>query len=372
MPRVLVTGATGFIGVHLVRRLYEAGADVVCLVRRTSHRAAVEPFDVDFIEGDVGDANALARAVDGCEAVYHVAGLTSALTKAELQRVNAEGPRNIAEACAKQTSPPVLVHVSSIAASGPSALDRPHVNAVSCAPISHYGRSKLFGERAMRQFADRVPITIVRPPIVFGQGDHSSLPLFASVQRFGIHMSPLWRSPPFSFIHADDLASALMAAVRSGTRLRATEQAVVLVAAGANGDELNARDLKQTPETARDGVYFAAADEIVTYAEFGRRIGRALGLQRTAVIPNAAPSVWLAALGSEVVARLRRRPMIFNLDKAREALAGAWTCSSESLTRDTDWRPAKSLDERLAETAQWYQEQGWLPKPGLLGRLARR
>jgi nucleoside-diphosphate-sugar epimerase len=372
MSRVLVTGATGFIGVHLVRRLRDAGAEVVCFVRRTSHRASLKPFDVEFIEGDVSDADSIAKAVEGCEAVYHVAGMTSALTKAELHRVNAEGTRNVAAACAKQASPPVLVHVSSIAASGPSALDRPHANGAVCAPISHYGRSKLAGERALGEFADRVPITIVRPPIVFGQGDRSSLPLFASVQRFGIHMSPLWRSPPFSFIHADDLAAALLAAAQSGTRLRATEQVAVLVAAGANGNAHNARDFKETPETARDGVYFASADEIVTYAEFGRRIGRTLGLRRTAVIPNAASSVWLAALGSEVVARLRRKPMIFNLDKAREALAGAWTCSSESLKRDTDWRPAKSLDERLAETAQWYQEQGWLPKPGLLGRLARR
>jgi nucleoside-diphosphate-sugar epimerase len=372
MPRVLVTGGTGFIGAHLVRRLRAAGDEVVCLVRRTSQRAAIEPFDVEFAVGDVGDTGSIARAIDGCEVVYHLAGLTSALAKPDLHRVNAAGARNIAAACAERTSPPVLMHVSSIAAAGPSALDRPHIDGTGEAPVSHYGRSKLAGEHAVRAFADRVPISIVRPPIVFGQGDRASLPVFAAVQRLGIHMSPLWRPRPFSFVHADDLAAALVAAARSGRRLRTAERAAVLAVVGANGDADAARNSESADESMHDGIYFAAADEIVTYAEFGRRVGRALGLRRTAVIPNIAPSVWMAALGSEVVARLRRRPMIFNFDKAREAVAGAWSCNSAALVRDTDWRPAKSLDERLAETAQWYLQQGWLPRPGLLRRLARR
>lgn len=374
MPRVLVTGATGFIGVHLVRRLRDAGDEVVCLVRRTSQRALVEPFDVEFVEGDIGDPRSLARAVAGCEVVYHLAGLTSALSRADLHRVNAAGARNVAEACAAAANPPVLVHVSSIAAAGP-ALDRPRTEHDPPAPVSHYGRSKLSGEQAVREFADRVPITIVRPPIVFGEGDRASLPLFASVQRFGVHMAPLWRSRPFSFVHAADLAAALVAAASSAQRVQPVERVRELVLSGQYVETLpiaaTARGEPDMPAATGAGVYFAAFDEIVTYADFGRRIGRALGVARTTVIPNIAPSVWMAALGSEAIAQLRRRPMIFNLDKAREAVAGAWTCSSAALTRDTAWRPEKSLDERLAETAAWYRQRGWLPKPGLLVRLAR-
>ncbi len=351
MPRVLITGATGFIGAHLVRRLREAGDEIVCLVRPTSKRAAIEGGGVEFVEGDLGDADSLARAMAGCDVVYHLGGLTSALRASELHRVNDAGSRHVAEACAEQSNPPVLVHISSIAAAGPSMLGRPHVETDSPSPVSHYGRSKLGGERAVRGFADRVPITIVRPPIVFGEGDRASLPLFMSVQRFGIHMSPLWRPQPFSFVHAADLCTALIAVARSGRRI-----------APSDGEA----------DSSSTGVYFAAAEEIVTYAEFGRCIGRALGVPRTSVIPNVAAAVWMAAIGSELVARVRRRPMIFNLDKAREAVAGSWACSSESLSRETGWRPASSLDERLEQTAVWYREQGWLPKPGLLVKLARR
>lgn len=359
MARVLVTGATGFIGVHLVRQLRGQGDEVACLVRRTSTRTGLEPLGVEFIEGDVGEASSVVRAVAGCDVVYHLAGLTSALARSDLHRVNANGSRTVAAACAELSSPPVLMFVSSLAAAGPAAFDRPRVESDAPSPVSHYGRSKLAGELAIREFADRVPITILRPPIVFGEGDRASLPVFQSVQRFGVHMSPLWRSRSFSFIHAADLATALCAAAKSGKRLAAVGDA------SSNGHA-------HAPAREDVGVYFAAADEIVTYAEFGRRVGRALGRRRTAVIPNVAASVWMVALGSEAIARLRRKPMILNLDKAREAVAGSWTCSSEALIRDTAWQPAKSLDERLAETAAWYREQGWLPKPGLLVRLAQR
>jgi nucleoside-diphosphate-sugar epimerase len=356
MSRVLITGATGFIGTHLVRRLRESGDEIVCLVRGTSNRAAIEGSGVEFVIGDLNDFDTLSRAVQGCEVVYHLAGLTAAFQASDLHRVNGGGSLNVAKACAEQPNPPVLVHVSSIAAAGPSVLGRPRVESDEPRPVSHYGRSKLASEHSVRTFADRVPITIVRPPIVFGEGDRSSLPVFMSVQRFGIHLSPLWRSQPFSFIHAGDLSSALVAAARSGRRLVVNEE---------NAIGPSTRD-------ASTGVYFAAADEVITYAEFGRRIGQALGVARTSVIPNLAPAVWMAALGSELVARVRRRPLIFNLDKAREAVAGSWACSSESLARDTAWRPANTLDERLEQTAQWYREQGWLPKPGLLVKLARR
>lgn len=328
----------------------------MCLVRRTSNRVSIEGSGVEFALGDLGDVDALERAVRGCEIVYHLAGLTSALRVSELHRVNDAGSLNLARVCAQQSNPPVLVHVSSIAAAGPSVLGRPRIETDMPQPVSHYGRSKLASEHSVRTLADRVPITIVRPPIVFGEGDRASLPLFMSVQRFGIHLSPLWRSQPFSFIHAADLSTALVAAARSGRRLVASE-----------GDSSQESD-----NDASTGVYFASAGEIVTFAEFGRRIGRALGVARTSVIPNLAPAVWMAALGSELVARVRRRPMIFNLDKAREAVAGSWACSSETLSRDTAWQPANTLDERLEQTAQWYRAHGWLPKPGLLVKLARR
>jgi nucleoside-diphosphate-sugar epimerase len=349
MARVLVTGATGFIGAHLVRRLRAHGDQVTCLVRPTSNRAMLESLGVNFALGDVTDADSVTEAVGDHEIVYHLAGLTMALRRAELQRVNVGGMRNVVQACARSARPPVLVAVSSIAAAGPArGYGAPLDEREAPAPISHYGRSKLAGERILAEFADRVPITIVRPPIVYGEGDRASLPLFAGIHRVGVHLSPGLRARPFSFVHAADLSEALVLAATRGQRLRSADDATP--AANARG-EVDAR-----------GIYFAAGEEIVSYGEFGRRIGQALGRPRTLVIPIMAVTVWSVALGSEFVAQARRRPMIFNLDKAREALAGAWVCSTEALHRDTGFRPLKPLDERLAQTAEWYAREGWLPR----------
>src|SRR5262245_34964850 len=125
MAKVLVTGATGFIGTKLTQRLVERGDDVTCLVRTSSRREALEPLGVRFVYGDVRDGDAVRAAVEGAQVVYHLAGLTTAFRAADLMAVNAEGFRKLAASCAAASSPPTLVFVSSLAAAGPSPADQP-------------------------------------------------------------------------------------------------------------------------------------------------------------------------------------------------------------------------------------------------------
>ncbi|MEN0110196.1 MAG: NAD-dependent epimerase/dehydratase family protein, partial [Planctomycetota bacterium] len=184
MARTLVTGATGFIGVRLVERLVARGDRVACLVRPTSDTGGLEPLGVERAVGSLGDAESLVRAVggsfggEGAEVVLHVAGLTHAWRAEDFHRVNAEGTATLCRAAAGASSPPTVVLLSSLAAAGPSPDGAPHTEATKPAPISHYGRSKLAGERAARRFADRLPLSIVRPPVVFGPGDRDGLLLF--------------------------------------------------------------------------------------------------------------------------------------------------------------------------------------------------
>ena len=186
MSKTLVTGASGFIGTHLVRALVEKGHAVTCLVRQRSVVKPLEALGTRLCAGDVTDANSLTSAVNGQDVVFHLAGRTRALNAHEFHAVNEGGTRAVAQACAAQTPPPVLVIVSSLAAAGPSTLDRPHVETDPSAPVSHYGRSKRAGELAAAAMAHRIPVTVVRPPIVIGPGDRLGLPLFASVARFGV------------------------------------------------------------------------------------------------------------------------------------------------------------------------------------------
>ena len=169
MARVLVTGASGFIGTQLVSALVARGDDVRCLVRSTSAVDGRQKLSAQWITGDVTDSSTLPAAVADVDVVYHLAGITRANRNSDYVHANVTGTCNVIESCSQRTTPPVVVMVSSLAATGPMA-DRNRLRTETDLPqpVSRYGASKLAGEREAEAFADRVPITIVRPPIVLG------------------------------------------------------------------------------------------------------------------------------------------------------------------------------------------------------------
>ena len=343
MKHALVTGGTGFVGTHLVRHLLASGVDVSCLVRSTSSSSklkALKACGAKFVTGDVTDVSSLASALVGIDVVYHVAGLTKSLSSQQLLRVNEDGVRNVSKACANQASSPVLVIVSSLAAAGPSQGSRPRTELESAQPVSVYGRSKRAGELAAFEYADRVPTTILRPPIVLGEEDADGLQWFTFLRKMRFHLVPSFRDHYFSVVHADDLALALSLAAEKGKRLTSD------------------------PENST-GTYFASADEILTYSDLGRLIGVSVGRPRAWMVRVPMPAVWATGSFNEILAKLQGQPNILNLDKAREAVAGSWACSSEALKRDTGYQPEMTLPERLGQTVRGYIEKGWLKVPQL-------
>ncbi|REK06713.1 MAG: SDR family NAD(P)-dependent oxidoreductase [Planctomycetota bacterium] len=340
MATVLVTGATGFIGAKLVERLAQRGDHVTCLVRATSNRASIERSGVRFIVGDVCDADSVRKAVGDAEVVYHLAGVAAAFHTSSLMEVNAEGFRNVAAACAACQPAPVLVSVSSLAAAGPSPPDRPRTESDPPCPVSHYGRSKRAAELIAEEYAARVPITVVRPPIVFGEGDPQMRNVFRSIFRYGVHVALGVAGSHYSLIHVDDLVDSLIACADRGTRLAPS---------------------KEHAADPPPGYYFVASDEQPTFAELGRMIGASLGRQSVRILRSSGPAlVWPAAALAEGIARVRGRPYIFNFDKAREATAGNWVCSTQHIRHDVGFAPQVPVAERLRQTAEWYRSQNWL------------
>lgn len=338
MTKVLVTGASGFIGSKLTERLVARGDDVTCLVRPTSNRAALEPLGVRFALGDVRDAAAVRAAVDRTEVVYHLAGLISAFSAAELMQVNCEAFRNVAGACAACETPPVLVSVSSLAAAGPSPADRVRTEVDPPNPVSHYGLAKRGAELIAEQYASRVPITIVRPPIVFGEGDRNMREIFRSIFRYGIHVALGVARSHYSLIHVEDLVDSLIVCGERGRRLTANGE-------GAPGQ----------------GYYFVATEEQPTFAELGGLIAKSLGRQSVRIVRSSGTAgLWLGAAISEAAARLRGQPHIFNFDKVREARAGNWVCSAQAIRDDLGFTPRGSFSDRLRQTAEWYRQEHWI------------
>ena len=285
----------------------------------------------------------------GCDAVYHLAGLVSAFRLSDMMSVNVDGFRNVVEACADSESPPTLIVVSSLAAAGPSSAERPRVESDPPAPVSNYGRSKREAELLAQQFAARVPITVVRPPIVYGEGDLNMLSVYRSIYRLRLHMAWGVAYSRYSLVHVWDLVEALILCCRSGKRLVPAETH------SSNGSTNGS-----AAAVSATGIYFVAGDEQPTFGELGRLIAKSLDRRVLVCGGSRTFMLWPAAAGAEAIARLRRKPYIFNFDKAREAQAGSWTCSSQAIQAELGFRPGAPLVARLQQTADWYLQQNLL------------
>jgi nucleoside-diphosphate-sugar epimerase len=335
MARVLVTGGTGFIGRHLVRRLVECGDDVRCLVRSPDRQTVLGPLKVEYVLGDVTVPETLGPALCGVETVYHLAGATLPPRPEMYTRINAEGTRHLAEACARRPEPPVLVYVSSLAAAGPTRSGPAPTETSPCRPVSAYGRSKLAAERNLRALADRLPITVLRPPGVFGPGDPYTVTLFR-MARWGLALVPGLRVFRLSWLYVEDLAEALVLAAQRGRRLA------------------------PAPDVSGEGIYFVALDEQPTVHEVARLAAEVQGRRPPWIVHLPALLCRAPACFNDVRTRLSGRAYWLNSDKLREALGGSWVCNADKARRELGFACRTGLAEGFRRAVGWYQLQGWL------------
>lgn len=339
--RVLVTGATGFIGKQLVKTLTQQGDEVLCLVRDESQVGPLKALGARLVMGDVTLPETLSAAVKDADIVYHLAGRTKAHRFEDYLPVNETGVLNVLTACAERTTPPVVLIVSSLSAAGARPDETLRTESEPPNPVSFYGRSKRAGEIVAEAWAGRLPITIVRPPIVFGPGDNVTRGLFRSIRRMNRHFV-LGLGRRVSVIYVENLASVLINAAQRGERLPAPSQ---------NGNGQSA--------VPGQGYYFVAENEHPTYVEFGRLVGQAVGRPNVKIVRVPYSFMWISAACGEAVGRLSRRSPYLGFDRAREITAGHWICSPEKVRVQFGFVPDTPLDVRFRQTAEWYAEEGW-------------
>lgn len=323
MADILITGATGFVGSHLIEALARHGVKARALVRPTSDVSVLDRYGVERVTAGLHDAAALRRAVAGAGTVVHLAGATRALRRDTFHDVNARGTLRLIEAMESEGGRRRLVYLSSLAAAGP-AVDGPVRPDDTPRPLTTYGLSKLEGEgHALAR--DGIDGVVLRPPAVYGPRDRELLPFFRLARRGVLPViGPLNRR--VQMIHVADLAEALVLAVEA---------------------------------TAATGIFHIAEPTAYTWAEMLDHVAAAVG-RRGARVRVPAAVLKVAAGGSQAAARLSRRPAVFDAEKALELLAEGWLCETEAARRELGFEAAIPLPRGLRDTARWYRAHGWL------------
>lgn len=326
---VALTGGSGFVGGHILRRLIAEGWQVRALTRRPDGLPRIEGADAGLVTpvlGDLASSDALARLVAGVDGVIHCAGLVAARRRDDFGRVNAQGTGALlraTQAAARETGVrPRFVLMSSLAAREPQ--------------LSPYAASKHAAEAVLRHQESRLKEgldwQILRPAVVYGPGDRATLPLFRQFQR-GFALVPAG-SGRFSMIYVEDLAAAAVAAL---------------------DPELPPGGLLE-PDDGTVGGY--GWPEVLAAA--GRQSGRPV---RALAAPRLLQR--MAAALSGAGALISRRPAMLTQGKVNEIGHPDWVCRPRppdfpALGDCISWRPAVGLDEGFSRTVAWYKAAGWL------------
>ena len=323
MKTVLVTGATGFIGSHLVEQLLESGQRVRVLTRPAARakntltdHANLERFAAPLT------TEGMTAAAAGCAVVYHLAGITRASSEAEFMWVNAEGTR--AAAVGAKRSGARLVYVSSLAAAGTGTPDAPRRVSDVPAPITAYGRSKLEGEIRVRETSD-LEFAIIRPPGVYGERDTDFLFAFQAA-KFGLF--PVLGNPnrSYTLVYASDLVRSIIACA------------------------------EQT--SALGNTYFAGNNQPVAWGTILETIAAVSG---KAYKPLALPSFALeVAAGAGELGRVFGQPGLINRSRQADLQAPGWVCDVSAAERDLGVICDTSLATGFAKTFEWYKQHRWL------------
>ena len=325
--KVLLTGATGFVGSHIVDSLIARGIATAVLLRPTSNRRFIEPHlpQLDVRIGSITDPQSLDPAMRDITHVIHCAGCTKALHVSEFHEINHGGTRHVVEAINRQPDRiQRLVHISSLAASGPAPQDKPAREEDTPYPVSEYGKSKLGGEQEARRC--KSDCVVLRPPAVFGPRDDGFLSLFKAVKA---HILPHLGSNrlALSFVFAKDLAETTVTCL--------------------------------THPAAIGKTFYVASPAIIRVHTLADEI--ALQLKTwTLPLPLPAAALWPVCVLQEIVSRLTGKPNVLSRQKYVELSAPGWVCDPARLRQEIGVVCATPLRTGIAETLAWYRQQGWL------------
>ena len=324
--KLLITGASGFLGYHLIEAALLQDYEVFAGVRKSSHTTHLDKNRVTVVSLDLSDTNSIKNLLEqhGINYIIHAAALTRAKTEPDYNFSNALLTRNLALAAAVQPGIQKFVFISSLAALGPSADGEPvHEDALP-RPLTWYGKSKLLAENYLREI-NQLPFIVLRPTAVYGPREKDLLLVVKSVNR-GMEMYIGKDEQKLSFVYVKDLADVTIAAL----------------------------------ESKIIGEFYNISDgRIYDRYAFANAVKKSTGKKSIRLqVPHGI--IKTLAAGMDSLYRRSSKTPVLNLDKVKELTAKDWSVNIEKCRRDLGFEPRYDLDQGMAETIEWYKSNKWL------------
>lgn len=328
--KVLVTGATGFLGGRVTSKLLEEGHEVVGMVRATSNTEGL-PKSVEIKEADLFDISSLEEVVEGVDVVLHFAAYFDFYPSDEelMFKVNVEGTRNLMNACVG-TGVERFIYCSTIETMGAIRFP-PATEDTELRPDFSYGESKILAEQAVREISTDTGLAhiILRPTGVMGEGDHYVMYEVAKELYNGkVFALPRDLSARFMYTHIDDVVSGFVCAL--------------------------------TPMAALNNTIILCPDEAMSWEEFLELMTQELGVKPPRLrVPSLMAKFGMAMLSPF---KNRKKMTFFWHAKSVDMMQGQRVYSNDKAKRLLGWTPQVSMIEGYQRAVKWYFEQGLLKK----------
>lgn len=326
-PVAVITGSNGFVGSHLADYLLAKGMRVKCIVRGSSSLEWLKGKPVELCPCGLTDVAALRQTFSDAHYIFHIAGTVKAKDDAGFVYGNVEMTRNVLDAALGLATVQRIIVTSSIAASGPAPADRPLHEEDPCQPIDPYGKSKVMQEDVCRQYMDRLPVTIVRPPIVYGERDAEIFQYFQAVNRRIRPLVGVFDKKRLSMVYVENLVEGLY--------------------------------LCAVTPAAKGQTYFFTDAVDYDWAQIGQVAAKYLQKRTLAIrIPHFV--VYTIAGINHLWGKLTNKAMMLNLHKAKQMVASSWMCSSAKAQRELGYVPKIDIEEGFRRSVEWYRANKWI------------
>lgn len=330
--KILITGASGFIGSFIVEEALRRGFETWAAVRRSSSKEYLRDERIKFIELNLSSKEELVEQLRGKDFDYvvHAAGVTKCLHKEDFRRINTEGTKNLADALLELQMPlKRFVFVSSLSIFGAIREQQPYEEireSDTPQPNTEYGRSKLAAEQYLEQLGNRLPYIILRPTGVYGPREKDYFVMAKSIKQHS-DFAVGYRRQDITFVYVSDVVQAIFLAL-------------------------------DAPQVGRK--YFLSDGEVYQSTTFSNLIHEELG--RPWWIRITAPE-WVLRIITffgEYTSRLTGKVSVLNKDKYNILRQRNWRCDIQPAIDELGYQPTVKLAEGVKRTIKWYKDNGWL------------